>query len=38
MISPDPNLKLNEVAIPLFMAKELTYPEKVTDRNIERLK
>ena len=34
VISPDPNLSLNQVAIPLFMAKELTFPEIVTEKNI----
>ena len=38
VISPDPNLKLNEVGIPLKVAKILTVAEKVTSINIKRLK
>jgi DNA-directed RNA polymerase subunit A' len=38
VISPDPNLKLNEVGIPFEVAKVLTVAEKVTSWNIERIK
>lgn len=38
VISPDPNLKITEVAIPLLMASILTYPECVNHHNIEKLK
>ncbi len=38
VISPDPNLKLNEVGIPLKVAKILTVSEKVTSINMKRLK
>ncbi|RMD45787.1 DNA-directed RNA polymerase subunit A' [Candidatus Pacearchaeota archaeon] len=38
VISPDPNLKLNEVGVPLHVAKILTVAEKVTNINIERLR
>lgn len=38
VISPDPTLKINEVAIPVQIAKELTFPEMVTKNNIDRLK
>lgn len=38
VISPDPNLKITEVAIPILMAKVLTYPERVTHHNIEKLR
>lgn len=38
VISPDPNLKITEVAIPVLMAQVLTYPEKVTRHNIEKLR
>jgi len=38
VISPDPNLKINEVAIPELVAKVLTYPERVFAHNIERLR
>ncbi len=35
VISPDPNLRINEVGVPLVMAMELTVPEHVTDWNIK---
>lgn len=38
VISPDPNLSITEVAVPDRVAKVLTYPERVTPHNIERLK
>ncbi|XP_048503116.1 DNA-directed RNA polymerase III subunit 1 isoform X2 [Beta vulgaris subsp. vulgaris] len=38
VISPDPNLKITEVAVPLLMATVLTYPEHVNHQNIEKLK
>ena len=38
VISPDPNLKLNEVGIPLDVANVLTVAEKVTTINIDRMK
>lgn len=38
VISPDPSLRLNEVGIPLEIAKFLTINEKVNTSNIERLK
>ncbi|XP_042460979.1 DNA-directed RNA polymerase III subunit 1-like isoform X1 [Zingiber officinale] len=38
VISPDPNLKITEVAIPMLMAKKLTYPERVFAHNIEKLR
>ncbi|XP_027910039.1 DNA-directed RNA polymerase III subunit 1 isoform X1 [Vigna unguiculata] len=38
VISPDPNLKISEVAIPILMAHILTYPERVTHHNIEKLR
>ncbi|XP_078179923.1 nuclear RNA polymerase C1 [Carex rostrata] len=38
VISPDPNLKITEVAIPVLMAKVLTYPERVSNHNIEKLR
>ena len=33
VISPDPNLKIDEVAIPLRVAVKMTYPERVTCYN-----
>ena len=34
VISPDPNLNTNEVGVPLFMAKKLTFPEYVNEHNL----
>ncbi|GAA5869946.1 hypothetical protein JCM1840_007679 [Sporobolomyces johnsonii] len=38
VISPDPNLMIDQVAVPERVAKILTYPERVTSHNIERLR
>lgn len=38
VISPDPNLRIDEVAVPERVAKILTYPERVTAHNIDMLK
>jgi DNA-directed RNA polymerase subunit A' len=38
VISPDPNLKLNEVGVPFEVAKILTVAERVTSFNKERMK
>ncbi|CAA0835862.1 nuclear RNA polymerase C1 [Striga hermonthica] len=38
VISPDPNLKINQVAVPMHMALILTYPERVSHHNIEKLR
>ena len=38
VISPDPNLELNEVGVPLKIAMKLTVPEKVTEWNMDYLK
>ena len=38
VISPDPNLAVDELGVPLSIAMNLTFPEVVTDLNIERLK
>ena len=38
VISPDPNLRVDEVAVPLLMATTLTYPDRVTAHNIDRLR
>ncbi|KAK8361606.1 hypothetical protein V6Z12_A03G049800 [Gossypium hirsutum] len=38
VISPDPNLKITEVAIPIHMARILSYPERVSSHNIEKLR
>ncbi|KAG7606722.1 RNA polymerase Rpb1 domain 3 [Arabidopsis thaliana x Arabidopsis arenosa] len=38
VISPDPNLKITEVGIPILMAQILTFPECVSRHNIEKLR
>ena len=37
VISPDPNLRIDQVAVPLRVCKVLTYPERVTNHNINKL-
>ncbi|KAJ5950207.1 uncharacterized protein N7479_008620 [Penicillium vulpinum] len=37
VISPDPNLRVDEVAVPELVAKNMTYPELVTRYNKEKL-
>jgi DNA-directed RNA polymerase beta' subunit len=38
VISPDPNLGINDVGVPVQSAKELTVPIRVTGRNREQLR
>ena len=38
VISPDPNLGINEVGVPVHTAKELTVPIRATGRNREQLR
>jgi len=38
VVSPDPNLYLDELGVPKSIAVNLTFPETVTPLNIERLK
>ncbi|KJZ77416.1 DNA-directed RNA polymerase III subunit RPC1 [Hirsutella minnesotensis 3608] len=38
VISPDPNLGIDQVAVPQLVAKNLTYPEMVNRQNIEKLR
>lgn len=38
VISPDPNLGIDQVAVPQLVAKNLTYPERVQRQNVEKLK
>lgn len=38
VISPDPNLRIDNVGVPLAVAKILTYPERVNEYNIEKLR
>lgn len=37
VITADPNLSINQVGVPEEIARVLTYPEIVTERNIDRL-
>jgi len=36
-ISPDPNLSLNQVGVPMEVAQELTFPDKVTEFNMKEM-
>jgi DNA-directed RNA polymerase III subunit RPC1 len=38
VISPDPNLRIDQVGVPKHVAKIMTFPERVCDYNIERLR
>ncbi|EEH50345.1 DNA-directed RNA polymerase III core subunit RPO31 [Paracoccidioides brasiliensis Pb18] len=38
VISPDPNLRIDEVAVPILVAMNMTYPEQVTRYNKEKLR
>ncbi|XP_074596921.1 RNA polymerase III subunit A isoform X2 [Brevipalpus obovatus] len=38
VISPDPNLRIDEVGVPVHIAKILTFPERVTPSNIRKMK
>eukprot|EP00931_Biecheleriopsis_adriatica_P023570 TRINITY_DN14859_c1_g1_i1.p1 TRINITY_DN14859_c1_g1~~TRINITY_DN14859_c1_g1_i1.p1 ORF type:complete len:1545 (+),score=399.75 TRINITY_DN14859_c1_g1_i1:144-4778(+) len=38
VISPDPNVSVEQVVVPDWVAKRMTYPEKVCDANIDRLR
>ena len=38
VISPDPNLLIDEVCVPIHMAKVLTYPERVFAHNLSKLR
>jgi DNA-directed RNA polymerase II subunit RPB1 len=38
VITGDPNLSLDEVGVPRSIARNLTYPEKVTQFNVDKLK
>ncbi|KAM0265352.1 hypothetical protein ACHAQJ_000193 [Trichoderma viride] len=38
VISPDPNLGINQVAVPQLVAKNLTFPERVQSHNLEKLR
>jgi DNA-directed RNA polymerase beta' subunit len=38
VISPDPNLGVHEVGIPIDVAKVMTYPARVFERNLEQMR
>lgn len=38
VISPDPYLDSDEIGLPLFIAKTLTFPERVNSQNMELMK
>lgn len=38
VISPDPNLEIDQVGVPIHIAKTLTFPERVTKANIALMK
>jgi DNA-directed RNA polymerase II subunit RPB1 len=38
VVSPDPNLAVDELGVPRSIAMNLTFPETVTPLNIDRLK
>ena len=37
VISPDPNLRVDQVGVPVLVAKTMTYPERVNRYNLEKL-
>ena len=37
VISPDPNLAIDEVGVPMDVAMILTFPDRVTNHNLHRL-
>ena len=38
VVSPDPNISINEVGVPFAIAKHMTIPVRVTSRNLEMLR
>lgn len=38
VISPDPNLRIDQVGVPMLVAKVLTYPQRVTKYNINLMR
>lgn len=38
VISPDPNIGIDEIIMPIVMAKELTFPEEVNALNMKKMK
>ncbi|XP_075250352.1 DNA-directed RNA polymerase III subunit RPC1-like [Convolutriloba macropyga] len=37
VISPDPNMRIDQVAVPVYVATNMTYPQRVTKSNIKQL-
>jgi len=38
VISPDPYITTDQIGVPLFVAKKLTFPESVSAVNVQRLR
>ena len=38
VISPDPNITTDQIGVPVFMARKLTFPESVSVHSVERLR
>ena len=38
VVGPDPKISIDEVGVPYYVAMELTVPEEVNERNIERVR
>ncbi|MFH1821657.1 MAG: DNA-directed RNA polymerase subunit A' [Methanobacteriota archaeon] len=38
VVSPDPNISINEIGVPEYVAKILTIPVRVTEHNLEELR
>lgn len=38
VISPDPNLRVDEVCVPKLVAQILTFPDRVTEHNMDMLR
>lgn len=38
VISPDPNLRVDEVGVPYYVAMTMTYPERVHNHNLEKMR
>lgn len=38
VISPDPYITTDQIGVPIFMARRLTFPESVSEVNAEKLR
>ena len=38
VISPDPNLRVDQVGVPVLVAKIMTFPERVNRYNIDKMR